>query len=508
MMPTRLSLLLCCTVAVLAGCKVGPDYVSPDLHEPDKWYAELTDGLSEGKADLSRWWTLLEDETLNELIEQAAGNNLNLELAYQRVIEAQALRGVAASNRWPDIDGVGSAQIRETSDRIDPLSVNGGSSNVYSIGASAVWELDVWGRVSRLIEAADADLAAVREGYRDVLVVLLAQVGLEYIELRTLQERIRLADVNVKLQEGTLKLTQDRKDAGLVSELDVRQAEQNLARTKSQVPILRLFLGQTENRIAVLLGANPGSLDEKLSKAGSIPKLPKTDTVIGPLEALRRRPDVRQAERILAAQTARIGVAEAELYPQFSLSGSFGFDGLNGSLSDTFNSDAISSSFGPQFRWNLFDGGAVEGNIAAQKARTAQALDGYRQTVLLALEEVENSIIAYAQQSRRRALLGESVTAAQRAVELVDTLYKDGLTDFQNVLDSQRSLSQEQDALAVTEGAVVQALVQLYKALGGGWNPEAHSSASEGSSSTGGGASAAEKAGKPDDNTDTEKADK
>ena len=228
------------------------------------------------------------------------------------------------------------------------------------------------------------------------------------------------------------------------------------------------------------------------------------------LEALRRRPDVRQAERILAAQTARIGVAEAELYPQFTLSGSFAFDGLNGNLSDTFNSDAISSSFGPQFRWNLFDGGAVEGNIAAQKARTAQALDSYRQTVLLALEEVENSIIAYGQQSARRGLLGESVTAAQRAVELVDTLYKDGLTDFQNVLDSQRSLSQEQDALAVTEGAVVQALVQLYKALGGGWDPDAHahSSVSKNSSSVGGEGSAAEKPGQADNKTDSDKADK
>ena len=508
MMLPRRSLLLVWLIAAVTGCTVGPDYVAPKPNAPDTWHAELTDGLTAGKTDVTRWWTLLKDDTLNALIDKAAANNLSLEIAHQRVIEAQALRGVAASSRWPDIDGFGSAQVRETSDRIDPLAVNRGSSNVYSVGADAVWELDVWGRVTRLIQAADADLAAVEEGYRDVLVVLLAQVGLEFIELRTLQERIRLADVNVKLQAGTLKLTQDRKDAGLVSELDVRQAEQNLARTKSQVPILRLLLGQTENRIAVLLGENPGALDETLSKVGPIPTLPKEDTVVGPLDALRQRPDVRQAERILAGETARIGVAEAELYPQFTLLGSFGFDGLNGNLGDTFNSGAISSSFGPQFRWNLFDGGRVQDNIDAQKARTAQALDSYRQTILLAFEEVENSIIAYSEQSKRRALLDQSVTAAQRSVELVDTLYRDGLTDFQNVLDSQRSLSQEQDALAETQGAVVQELVRLYKALGGGWSPAAHSSVSVSSASAGSGDGDKGKKDKTDNSDASGKTDK
>jgi len=446
--------------------------VAPEVAAPDAWHSELTNGLTSGDADLTRWWTLFGDATLNDLIERAAGNNLDLEISYQRVIEAQALRGIAAANRWPDIDGFGSALIQETSDRINPLPGNQGSSDRYSLGANSIWELDVWGRVRRLIEAADADLAATVEGYRDVLVVLLAQVAIEYVELRTLQERVRIAEVNANLQAGTLQLTQDRRNAGLVSELDVRQAELNLARTKSNIPVLRLLLEQAKNRIAVLVGDNPGTLDEQLSAAAPIPTIPEGVTVVGPLDALRRRPDVRQAERALASQTARIGVAEAELYPQFTLFGSFSFDGLNGNLGDTFNSNAVSWALGPQFRWNLFDGGRVRGNIEAEKARTGQALDIYRQTVLLALEEVENSIIAYSEQSKRRDLLDQSVAAAQRSVELVDTLYRDGLADFQNVLDMQRSLSQEQDALVATQGIVVQELVSLYKTLGGGWNPD------------------------------------
>lgn len=455
-----------------SSCTVGPDYVPPELDVPDAWHRELSEGLETGDADLHEWWKVLGDPLLEDLIARAAADNLDLEIAFQRVIEAQALRGIAAGNRWPDIEGFGSAFAREDAVRVNPVQ-GGNSYHRYSLGADAIWEVDVWGRVSRLIESADADLQATAEGYRDVLVLLFAQVAIEYVELRAQQERLRIAERNIELQEETLGLVRDRFDAGIVSELDVRQAELNLARTRSAVPRFRAAIAQTGNRIAVLLGENPGTLEVDLSAETAIPSAPDRVLVTGPIDALRRRPDVRQAERALAAQTARIGVAEAELYPQFTLFGSFGFDGLNGNASDMFRSDGISWAFGPQFRWNLFDGGRVQGNIDAEKARTEQALTAYRQTVLLALEEVENALIAYSEETARRTRLQESVAAAQRSVELVRTQYRSELVDFQNVLDMQRSLAQQEDLLAESEGLVVQALIRLYKALGGGWNPDA-----------------------------------
>jgi outer membrane protein, multidrug efflux system len=301
--------------------------------------------------------------------------------------------------------------------------------------------------------------------------VLYADVALNYVQIRSLQARIKSALDNVESQRGSLQLTIDRNRAGLAPDLDVRQAQLNLATTEAFVPTLRSTLAQTINRLAVLLGEYPSDLQEEFAEAAApVPQPPEEVMVSLPAELLRQRPDIRSAERQLAAQTAQIGVATAQLYPRFTLSGSFAFDSF--SFSDWIRWPARSFSYGPAFQWNIFDAGRIRSNIEAQDALTEQALVSYEQTVLNAVEDVESEIAAYAQERIRLEALRRSVVAARQSVALVETLYRTGLTDFQNVLDTQRSQFQQEDQFYQSEGFVTQNLIQIYRALGGGWAPE------------------------------------
>jgi NodT family efflux transporter outer membrane factor (OMF) lipoprotein len=342
--------------------------------------------------------------------------------------------------------------------------------NLFDLGVAASWEIDLWGRIRRQVEAADAEVAASVEDYRDVLVTLFAEVATNYVNVRALQERLRYATANVEAQENTLQLTQDRFDSGLVSALDVAQAESNLANTRALIPLLEQQLAIAFNRLAVLLAMPPGALDEELSGEIPIPVEPQGVTTGLPADLLRQRPDIRSAERRLAAQTARIGVATAELYPQFSITGFLGLQSTSGG--DLFSSDSVTWSVGLPIRWRLFAGGSVRSQIGAEQARTAQLIASYEQAVLLALEEVEDAMVSYEKEVSRRGRLAESVDATQRSLELVLTQYTAGLTDFQNVLDTQRSLLLREDDLAASEGIVIKNLVDLYRALGGGWDPD------------------------------------
>ncbi len=456
----------------MSGCHVGPDYAPPEVDLPDAWHRKLTKGLSSGKANLATWWKTLDDKKLDDLIARVGESNLDVEIAFARVREARALLQIAGANRLPELTGFGAAVRSKTGSRL-PVPGAGTTNNFYSTGMDAVWEVDVWGRVSRIVETAAASLDASIENLRDVLVVLYADVALNYVELRALQDRIRLAEANIVLQQSMVKLTQDRFNAELVSELDVRQAKLNLAQTQSIVPRLREAREATIHRLAVLLGGNPGTLHAELSGAGKIPSSPASVTVNVPYDLLRQRPDVRRAERRLAAQTARIGIATADLYPQFSLFGSFSFDSVGGNVDDMFRKSSLSWSFGPQFSWSLFNGGRVEGNIEAERARTDQLVATYKRTILLALEETENALVGYTEEIQTRDALQRATAEARKSVELVQTLYRTGKTDFQNVLDMQRSLVQEEDGLAKSEGRVIQNLIRIYKALGGGWDPDA-----------------------------------
>jgi multidrug efflux system outer membrane protein len=452
------------------GCKVGPDYTEPEMVMPDAWYQKATEGLAEGKADLQTWWNYLDDPVLNQLIETAGTENLDLKIAAARIRQSRAILGIAAGEYFPKVDGTGFYSRERVSENglLTPSSGDVDPTNLHRVGVDATWEIDVFGRISRSVESARASYEASMENYRDVLVILDAEVARNYIEVRTLQARIQYALDNIQTQRDTLKLTQDRFDAGLAPELDMQQALLNLANTESTVPTLRAQKTAAVNRLSVLLGQSPGQVAGDLANTSLIPAAPE-EVVIGlPAELLRQRPDVRLAERVLAAQTAQVGVATAGLYPVFSLSGTFALEAQN--IDDVGDRDSRTWGFGPSFRWNLFDGNRIRSNIQLEEARVEEALIQYEQTVLLALEEVEDAMTAYQEEQIRLEMLQRSVTAAQKSVELVNDLYRNGLTDFQNVLDMQRALSGQQDKLAESEGLVVQNLVLLYKALGGGWS--------------------------------------
>jgi NodT family efflux transporter outer membrane factor (OMF) lipoprotein len=452
------------------GCiTVGPDYIPPVPEVPDTWHQELTRGLAEGEASLQTWWKSLNDLVLDSLIERAGAGNLDLKEATARIMEARARRGIAAGEFFPDIDASGSAERSRTSEDFFPGRVDGKRTGyTYGLGIGGSWEVDFWGRIRRLVESADAGLLASVEDYRDVQVLLFAEVALNYVQVRTLQTRIRFAEDNVEAQRSSLKITEARFKAEIAGELDVHQAELNLARTESIIPTLRSLMTRSINRLGVLLGEFPSALHDELTKEAPIPK-PQNEIIVSlPANLLRQRPDIRKAERELAAQTASIGVATSELYPRFFLLGDFGFEGTK----DILDYKKRAWSFGPTFRWNIFDGGRVRSFIKVEEALTEQALVRYEQTVLEAMEDVENSLVAYAEESSRREILEGSVEAAHKSAELVKVLYITGLTDFQNVLDMEKSLFEQQDDFATSEGSVTQNLIRVYRSLGGGWKIE------------------------------------
>ncbi len=473
----RLSLLLALSLMLFQGCfgigpKLGPDYKPPNLEMQDAWHQEITKGLADGKANLKTWWTVFNDPVLNRLIERAGNGNLELRVAYARIKEASAIRGIAAGERFPDLNATGDARrIRSPHTLLPPTTQRSRTDDFFKFGGEGSWEIDFWGRIDRSIESADASLEASMEDYRDILVVLYAEVSYNYVEVRALQDRIKYVRGNIETQRKSLQLTKDRFDAGLAPDLDVQQAELNLAKTESTLPTLQMLLVQTINRLGVLLGEHPGTLHEELEKPAYIPKQYDQITVGLPVELLRQRPDIRQAERKLAAQTALIGVAKADLYPSFSLLGTF-------EMAANDFSDAISysksrmHSFGPSVRWNIFDGGRVRNRIMVEDARTEQALNRYEQTVLTALEDVENAVVSYNQEEMRRGALERSVMAARKSTELVKTLYINGLTDFQNVQEMERFQFEQEDQFAESEGKVIQNLIRIYRSLGGGWDPE------------------------------------
>jgi NodT family efflux transporter outer membrane factor (OMF) lipoprotein len=445
---------------------VGPDYVPPDTSVSATWHTQFKEGLTAEEMDpqaLAAWWTTLNDPELSSLIDRAVLGNLDLKKALARVREARARRGMAKADLFPTLDATGSATWSRTSKDTG----TGKTNDLYATSFDAGWELDIFGGVRRSVEAAGADLQATQEDLRNVLVSLLAEVALNYIDVRTSQVLIAVAEANLEAQSETYQLTQWRYEAGLSDELAVQQARYNLENTRSLIPAFRTRLEEAMNRIAVLLGEQPGKVHPELEKREPIPVTPLNVAVGVPADLLRRRPDVRQAERQLAAQTARIGVATADLYPMFTLSGSIGLEAF--SLSNLSSSGAWSLGGGPRITWAIFKGGAIRQNIEVQSALQEQALIQYEATILSALEEVENALVAYAEVQQRRQSLSEATQAAQKAVDLAQHRYQAGLTDFNNVLDAQRSLLSFQEQLAQSEGTVTSNVVRLYKALGGGW---------------------------------------
>jgi len=461
-----LSSFAACVVLLLNGCiSVGPDYEPPETPMPDQWHAAVEAEFESGAPDLQSWWTVFGDETLNSLIGRAATNNLNLKVAAARIEQAAALRGVSASRYFPDIVGGASARAVQATAAQTP----GGTDRrgeLYQAGLTMAWELDLWGRIRRSVESADASLQASVEDYRDILVVLYADIAASYINLRTVQARIALAETNLVAQTETMELTQNRFDSGLVPALDVSQAKLNRSRTASLIPPLRQALVEAINRLGVLTGEMPYALMKELSETQPVPSASARVVVGLPAELLRQRPDIRRAERELAAQTALVGARQAELYPTLSLPGSLTLESMNGGL---FNGDNVAYGFGPQLRLNIFNGDRIRSQVDAERAAVKAVLNTYEQTVLLALEEAENSMAAYANEKERIQSLETAASSAQKSVQLVTELYRSGLTDFQNVLNMEQALLTQQDALATSRGLVSINLISIYKALGGGW---------------------------------------
>ena len=454
-------------VFLLAGCAtVGPDYIPPEISAPEQWHTDLKAALTQGSMDskmMAGWWTTLNDPALTSLIQRALTGNLNLKEARSRVREARARRGISAAERFPTLDVRGSAVSSYSGEDTG----SGERRELYAAGFDANWELDVFGGVRRSIEAAQGDLETSQEDYRDVMVSLLAEVALNYVEIRTSQTRLDVAEKNLETQAETYELTVFLFEAGLSSALDMEQAKYNLENTRSKIPTLRISLEGAKNRLAVLLAIHPGALHADLSVRKPIPVPPLEIAVGVPAEILRRRPDIRRAERKLAAQTARVGVATAELYPKFSLLGSIGLEAL--SLGDLFSTGNRTDRVGPSFSWNIFDAGAIRKNIEVQNALQEQALIQYEAAILNALEEVENAMVAFVQNQLRRQSLTQATQAAKRAVDLALKQYSSGIIDFQDILEAQRSLLSFHDQLAESDGAVTSNLISLYKALGGGW---------------------------------------
>lgn len=452
---------------LLSGCvSVGPDYDPPESDLPDAWHTAVQKEFAAGRPDLQRWWSVFNDETLNSLIDRAATNNLNLKTAAARIEQAAALRGVSASRYWPDIAAAGSAAAVQTTSAKTPAGRDR-QGELYQAGLTMAWELDLWGRIRRSVESADASLQASVENYRDILVVLYADIAAGYISVRTLQERIRLAQDNYEKQAETLQLTKNRFDSGLVPALDVAQSELNLSRTQSIIPPLRQQLVEAVNRLSVLIGEMPYALEQELGQQKPIPAASSNLVVSVPAELLRQRPDLRRAERELAAQHARIGAVRAELYPTLTLPGTLAVEAGG---SDLFSGENVYYSLGPQLRWSLFNGNRIRSQVRAEEAAARAALHAYEQTLLLALEETEDAMAAYAHEKQRIESLVVAADAARQSVDLVTELYKSGLTDFQNVLNMQKALLDQQDQLAASRGRVSTDLVAIYKALGGGWD--------------------------------------
>ena len=503
------------------GCLVGPNYKPPAVDAPDGWAepfatpAATTRPFTPPSQTIAnaqpvvRWWMTFKDDELNSLVSRAISQNLNLKQATSRIREARAQRRVTAADLFPEVDAIGEYSHTRVSQNGVTSQIGGGSAtgggtggggtgggmggmapppagsnggaavpgaalsefDLFQLGLnSASWEIDVFGRVRRAIQSADASIQSSVEDRRGVLLTLLSDVATNYIQLRGAQRRLQLALDNLNVQQQTLDLQRQRQRAGTVTDLDVARAEAQVQTTAATVPPLQVTISQSIHQLGTLLGEQPETLYAELTETQPIPPVPDEVPIGLPSGLLRRRPDVRMAERQLAAATANVGVAVANLFPQFSLTGSLGLQSVN--TNNLLNYGSRYYSIGPSVSWPIFDAGKLRAQVQVQNALQEQQLLGYQQTVLTALRDVEDALVGYAKQQARRESLQSAVAANRRAVALSQEQYKAGTVDFTTVLDAQLNLFTSQDALASSETMVSTNLVTLYRALGGGWEIE------------------------------------
>jgi NodT family efflux transporter outer membrane factor (OMF) lipoprotein len=458
-----ITLTLCLAILpVTTGCtKLGPDFETPVVPEEQAWIEESDPKINKGPVDNASWWRVFNDPAISELVTTAYKENLTLQTVGLRVLEARARLGIAIGGQYP--------QVQEANGSLagDRLSTNAPTS----------WEIDFWGKFQRGIESANAQLGATVAGYDDALVTLTADVVTSYILMRAAEEQIHFAEQNVKIQIKGLELAEAKYENGATSKLDVAQARALLNETKARIPGFETDRRQAQNTLAVLLGTTPRQLPAFLKKPGKIPSPPKEVAIGIPADLIRRRPDIRQAEMSAASQSARIGVAQADLYPRFSLVGMIGFETSSGGgaqsnnadLTDLFDSDSFATSIGPSFTLPLFNYGRITNNVRAQDARYQQLLTSYQNQVLEAYAEAENGLVGFLRALEQAHFYSESVKALQEAVVLSLIQYQEGESTYERVLDSQGDLVDVEDDWVESRSAAARNLIATYKALGGGW---------------------------------------
>ena len=453
-------------IAFSAGCTVGPDYKKPelenlDLSVDDSSQAVVTEDYDPN--DIISWWKNFDDPVMTQLISETLASNNSLQQAKARVSQARAVLGMEQSFDYPTLNMNGS--YSHTNYSVDTR--NGGTFDVHTAGFDAGWELDIFGGTRRAIEAATADLQTVEADLEDVWVSLAAETAITYIDLRTAQKQLQVAKDNLKAQSETLDILKSSMEAGLGNGLAVKQAEYNMETTRSTIPEFVIAVESAQNKLAVLTGKMPGQLNEMLSNVKEIPTVSEDFIIHIPADTLRNRPDVRSAERMLAAQNARIGQATADLYPKFRLNGSVGYEAFQ--LNRLFDSGNDYYSFGPSIGWNIFDGDYIKNSIKVQDAIYQQYDAQYKSTVLNAVAEVRDTLVSWKQQQDKLTSVMAAEQAASSALTLAEDQYSNGFTDFNNVLDAQRALLSLQSQKVASQGQITSNLIRLYKSLGGGW---------------------------------------
>lgn len=475
---------LAVTSVVLSACTVvGPDYVRPESPLGPDWY-EADRARYDNKAEQQvLWWQSLGDPALNELIDIAHRQNNSLKIAGLRVLESRAQLGIATGNKYPQSQAVaGDATALQASKNAANTAAGDLEFTQFSIGVGASWELDFWGKFQRGIEAADAAYLASIAGYDQAMILVTAQVCGTYLVIRTLEERLRITKENIALQQRSFDIVNVQFENGSTSELDVLQARTLLMSTRATVPELETQLHQAMNALSILLGRPPSDLSDLLKSSSTIPPVPSRVAVGLPADLLRRRPDVRQAEYFAMAQNAQVGLAKANLYPSFSLSGSVGL--VSAGNTDTtrtgesgfdqlFDTDSVTYSAGPSFVWPFLNYDRIKNSVRVQDARLQQSLIAYRDTVLRAAQEVEDALVALDGSIRQEAMLAETVASAKRSTEVAQLRFNEGLADYQRVLSAQQGLFSQQSRYVSNRSAIVSNFISLYLALGGGWESRA-----------------------------------
>ncbi len=464
------TILLILVFVLLAGCvKVGPDFKSPDIAMPEKWQNGEKNNMK--YIDFREWWKLFNDPTLNQLIDMAYRQNLNLQIAWVRIIEARAQLSLSRGSLFPQKQQVYSEMAYNKLSEQMP-NINTFSFGSFNIGFDALWEVDVWGKFRRGIEAANANLGATELTYDDMLVTLTAEVAATYVQICTFQQRLILAKKNVELQSRSVKITEALLRNGLGNDLDVQQAESVLHNTKAMRANLEAGLQQSKNALTILLGKMPGSINGLFDEDKPVPTTVQAITVGIPADILRRRPDVRREEQKAAAQSALIGVSRADLFPQFYLQGSIGMasSSANGvDIVDVLGAQTLIGKIGPSVNWPILNYGRLKNGVRIQDARFEQLLIGYKESVLLALRETEDAMIGFQKMSEQVKELQQGVDASQDAVKLSMLQYRNGIKDYTHVLIAEQTMVQQQDKLKSSQGESARYIIAIYKALGGGW---------------------------------------